>query len=48
MAQADAELVVVSESEAGEERVAGLLHKAGAAAESVAQREAALATAQQV
>ena len=46
--QAAAELVVVSEVEAGEEREAGLVHEAGAAAEGAAQREAALATAQQV
>ena len=46
--QADAEVVVVTEVEAGEEREAGLVHEAGAAAEGAAQREVALATAQQV
>lgn len=48
MPQADAELVVVQEVEAGEEREAGLLHQAGTAAEGAAQHQAALAAAQQV
>lgn len=48
MAQANAELVVVAEAEAGEQREVGLLHKAGTAAEGAAQREVELTTAQQV